>query len=378
MINDRPTILKVRLDCLYNNYKKLVASSKGKIGLAIVKANSYGLGAKVVVDYLYSKGVRHFAVATLEEALEIKEYAKESMILVLGITKVFNVKYALENNISLCVTSKKWLEEVIEIIEKEEKSNNKLRVHLKLDTGMNRIGVTNEDDMLEIVKLLFNDCIEFEGVFSHYANADGGSDDYDKKQKKSFENFLNLLNRKPKYIHLDNSAGSIKYGRENETFNLMRLGIALYGSYPSKVVKEMNKIELENVISLVSKVSYVKKVEKSEKIGYGCTYEMPETGYIATIPVGYADGVLRRSQGFRVKINNEDCEIVGRVCMDQLMVRCSNKVKEGDEVLFFGELNGNYISLDDFADYQNTISYEITCCLTERVVRKYYIGDVEL
>lgn len=375
MINDRPTYLRVNLDAVLNNYKKLRDLNPGKIGLAIVKANSYGLGSKVIADYLYKNGVRHFATATLEEALELKDVVKESMVLVLGVTNPKNVKYAVENDISLTCPSKEWFEETLKEL---EKIDDKLKFHIKIETGMNRIGISDEKELMEIHNLFYSEKTEFEGIFSHYSNADGEDNEYDDYQTANFNRLVELFKLKPKYIHIDNSAGVIKYNDRNDICNLTRIGIALYGCYPSSNIKKLNKVSLEPVVSLVSKVTHVKKIPKGTKVGYGISYEALEDEYIATIPIGYADGLLRRAQGFKLNVAGEECEIVGRVCMDQLMVRCSENIKVGDDVLVFGEYNNQQISVDDFAAYQNTISYEVFCCINKRVPRKYYINNMEL
>ena len=375
MINDRPTHLRVNLDALLTNYKKLRNLNPGKIGLAIVKADSYGLGSKVIADYLYKNGVRHFATATLEEALELKDVVKESMVLVLGVTNPKNVKYAVENDISLTCPSKEWFEETLKELEKVD---GKLKFHIKLETGMKRIGISDEKELMEIHNLFYSEKTEFEGIFSHYSNADGEDDEYDDYQIANFNRLVELFKLKPKYIHIDNSAGVIKYSDRDNICNLSRIGIALYGCYPSSNIEKLNKLSLEPVVSLVSKVTHVKKILKGIKVGYGISYEALEDEYIATIPIGYADGLLRRSQGFKVKVGSEECEIVGRVCMDQLMVRCSKNTKVGDDVVFFGEYNKQKVSIDDFAAYQNTISYEVFCCINKRVPRKYYINNMEL
>ena len=375
MINDRPTHLRVNLDALLTNYKKLRNLNPGKIGLAIVKADSYGLGSKVIADYLYKNGVRHFATATLEEALELRDVVKESMVLVLGVTNPKNVKYAVENDISLTCPSKEWFEETLKEL---EKIDGKLKFHIKIETGMNRIGISDEKELMEIHNLFYSGKTEFEGIFSHYSNADGEDNEYDDYQTANFNRLVELFKLKPKYIHIDNSAGVIKYSDRDDICNLSRIGIALYGCYPSSNIERLNKLSLEPVASLVSKVTHVKKVPKGTKIGYGISYETQEDEYIATIPIGYADGLLRRAQGFKLNVAGEECEIVGRVCMDQLMVRCSENIKVGDDVLVFGEYNNQKISVDDFAAYQNTISYEVFCCINKRVPRKYYINNMEL
>ena len=375
IMKDRPTKLRVDLDALLNNYNKLNSLNIEKIGLAVVKADSYGLGAKVIARHLYENGVRHFATATLEEALELKDIIKDSMILVLGVINPLNVKYAVENNISLTCPSREWLEDALLQIQGFDK---KLKIHVKIDTGMGRIGASELEELEEINNLLASEKIDFEGIFSHYSNADGENDNYDNYQTENFERSIKVFTHKPKYIHIENSAGTVKYSDREDQYNLSRIGITLYGCYPSENIEKLDKIKLESVASLVSKVTHVKKFSKGQRLGYGISYEAKEDEYIATIPVGYADGILRRAQGFKIKVGSENCEIVGRVCMDQLMVRCSESIKVGDDVLIFGENNGQKISVDDFATYQDTISYEIFCCINKRVPRVYYKNKMEL
>ena len=375
MINDRPTKLKVNLDALLKNYNKAKDLNKQKVIIAVVKADSYGLGARVIADHLYRNGVRHFATATLEEALELKDVIFDSMVLVLGVTSPKNVKYALENNVSLTCPSKEWLEDCLSEL---HDIDGKLKIHVKIETGMGRIGISNEEELVEIDNLLSSEKIDFEGIFSHYSNADGSDNNYDEYQTENFNERIKLFENKPKYIHIGNSASTVKYSDRKDQYNMTRLGISLYGCYPSENIEKLDKIKLDPVVSLVSKVTHVKKLLKGEKLGYGVSYEVKQDEYIATVPIGYADGILRRAQGFKIKVGSEDCEIVGRVCMDQLMVRCSENTKVGDDVLFFGENNGQKISVDDFAAYQDTISYEIFCCINKRVPRIYYKNKMEL
>ena len=374
MINDRPTKLIVNLDAVLNNYKKFVELAGDKKVIAVVKANSYSLGADKILELLYDNGARYFAVATLEEAIELRKKIKDGLILVLGVTNPLNVNYAIENNVSLCCPSEDWLTQAISAV----KNNSKLKVHVKLETGMNRIGIFDKEELRHVDNLLKSEKIIFEGVFSHFAQADGENNIYDNQQIDKFNDLLSTFTKKPTYIHLDNSAGTIKYHNCHADYQLVRVGISLYGEYPSSNIEKLYVIKLETVASLVSKVTHVKKIKKGSKVGYGSTYEAKEDEYIATIPIGYADGLLRRAQGYKIIVGDELCEIVGRVCMDQLMVRCSENIKVGDDVIFFGECNNKKLSIDDFADYQNTISYEILCAIHTRVPRVYLSNGKEI
>lgn len=374
MIQDRQTYLKVELDNILHNYNAIKSSLTNKDIMAVVKADAYGLGAKVVVKYLYENNVRIFGVATLEEALEIKEVANDSLILVLGVINPKNIHYAIDNDISLCCPSLDWLKEVVEQLKTTTK---KLKLHLKIDSGMRRIGVSTEKEIKEVNKLLNNNQIELEGIFTHYANADAEDNFYDLFQKEQFTKLASHIDKKAKYIHQENTAATMRYAKDKSDFNLVRVGISLYGAYPSNAIKLCTNTKIKNVSSLFSEVVSVKKIDSHLKVGYGCTYESEREEYIATIPIGYRDGVLRTAQGYKVLINNELCEIVGRVCMDQLMVRCSENVKVGDKVLFYGEYNNNTLLINDYAKHIGTIPYEMYCILGSRVPRKYYIDGKE-
>lgn len=375
MINDRPTYLRVDLDNILKNYNTLKKELLNKDIVAVLKADAYGHGARQVGAYLYNNGVNFFAVTMLEEALDLKSYVGDSFILVLGVINPDNIQLAIDNNISLCCPSVEWLKEAVN---KLKDCIGKVKLHLKIDSGMSRIGISTKEEAIEINELLNNEQIELEGIFTHFANADSKDLAYDNFQKEKFHYIKSFIKHKAKYIHQENSAATMKYLDADKSFNLCRVGISLYGAYPSNDIKELSRIKLENVSSLISGVIHTKKIEKSTKVGYSCTYESSQDEYIATIPIGYRDGLLRRSQGWNVIVNNELCHIVGRVCMDQVMLRCSKKVSIGDEVLFYGQNHNHFLSVEDFADYQDTISYEIFCTIGSRVPRRYFIGSEEV
>lgn len=375
MINDRQTYLKVDLDNILENYKNIKNNIKNKDIMVVIKADAYGLGATAVGKYLYDNNVRIFGVATLEEAEELRKFMPDGLVLVLGVINPKNIQFAIDNNISLCCPSLTWLEEVTKVL---NNCTGKLKLHLKIDSGMARIGVTSVEEITKVNELLKNEKIELEGVFTHYANADAEDNFYDLFQRENFEKLVNYLDVSYKYLHQENTAATMRYAKDDSKFNLVRVGISLYGTFPSKAIKNSTDIDIKNVSSLISEVVAIKKIKANNKVGYGCTYETKDDEYIATIPIGYRDGVLRLSQGYNVIINGELCEIVGRVCMDQLMVRCSEKINIGDKVLFYGELGEDKLLVNDYAKHIGTIPYEIYCILGSRVTRKYYIANKEV
>lgn len=375
MINDRPTYLKVRLDRILDNYNNIKEKLNNKEIMAVVKADAYGHGAKTVVNYLYNNGAKYFAVTTLEEALEIRKIVKKGMILVLGVTNPKNIEYAIKNEISLCCPSAYWLKSVVKNL---KNITGTLKIHLKVDSGMSRIGIVSEEEAQEVNTLIKNSNIELEGIFTHYSNSDDKDNFYDIYQRKNFEKIVKFIDVKPKYIHHENTAATMRYYNNDFNFNIARVGISLYGSYPSYEIKKMTDIKIKNVSSLISKVVHIKKIKSNTKVGYGCTYESKVSEYLATVPIGYRDGLLRFAQGYKVKINGVLCEIVGRVCMDQIMIKCPEKVFIGDNVLFYGEFGTDYLSVENYAEHIKTIPYEIYCILGERVPRRYYVGDKEV
>ena len=354
MENYRDTYAEISLQKLINNAKYIYEKSSKSI-MAIVKANAYGHGAVRVAETLEKLDfVQAFGVATLGEGMELRDAGIKKDILVLGATRADDLEVASENNISVSVFSMDFIEDI-----KNLKFKTPLKVHVKIDTGMNRIGLKDEKQFSEALLLLKNnDNFIIDGVFTHYGAADELNDTYEKQ----FEKYKTIIGEnKFKYMHAANSAGAL-YHKENFT-NIVRAGIALYGIEPNGTETTL----LQQVMSLKTKVVMVKDVKKDESIGYGFTYKVKNNCRIATLPIGYADGIIRRNQNRLVCINNNYFQIVGRVCMDQMMVKVDSSVKAGDIVEIFGE----NISLNQMAKELHTIPYEILVLLSLRINRVY-------
>lgn len=352
----RDTYAIIRLDNLVKNVEILYDKVK-KPMMAIIKANAYGHGYRQVADALKdNEHIAMYGVATLKEAVDLRNSGIDKDILVLGAIPLEDEHIAVDYDISLTMFSFDYLEE----IKKHHKGNKPVKIHIKLDTGMNRLGFKSEDEYKELMRRIDPAVFDVEGIFTHFATADEESknDEYF-KQEYMFHDIIK--NQKFKYIHCQNSAAML-YHPESIS-NLSRIGIAMYGVDPTG---EENK-ELKQVMSLYSKVAMVKRVPKGEKIGYGMTYKTSSDELIATIPIGYADGFIRANQGRNVYINGKYFPIVGRVCMDQMMVKVDETIKPHDLVEIFGE----HISLCSMAKELNTIPYEITCLISERVERIY-------
>ena len=231
-------------------------------------------------------------------------------------------------------------------------------MHIKLDTGMHRIGLMSKEELSTLLKLVDPDKFNVEGIFTHFATADGDDVAFEKQRSLFYEMIGNC---KFKYIHCCNSAAMTYH--HDEKSNMGRLGITMYGCSPNGE----EETKFKQVMSLYTKVAMIKKIPAGDQVGYGLTYTAKEDEYIATLPIGYADGFIRKNQGRKVYINGKYYEIVGRVCMDQMMVRVDEHVKIGDRVEIFGE----HISLESMAKDLDTISYEVLCLISKRVPRVY-------
>lgn len=355
MIHYRETYATIHLDYLMNNIDILYQKTQ-KPMMAIIKANAYGHGYQEIANTLKdNKKIAMFGVATLKEAIDLRKMGISKDILVLGAIPLDDVALAIDYDISLTLFSKEYLQEIMAVYN----YTRPLKVHIKIDTGMNRIGIKSKAELKSILSSQQNQ-IQIEGVFTHFATADdpAQTDAYDRQMK----NFKELIQEHTfKYIHCQNSAAMI-YHPENFS-NLSRVGIAMYGVDPA-----LCKVhDLKQVMSLYTKVIMIKKITKGESIGYGLTYTALEDEYIATLPIGYADGLLRANQGRDVYIHGRKYPIVGRICMDQTMVRVDENVSVHDRVEIFGE----HISLIDMAKELDTIPYEIMCLVSERVEREY-------
>ncbi|MDD8049372.1 MAG: alanine racemase [Thomasclavelia sp.] len=351
----RDTYAVVDLKKLKYNVEK-VHSEFNKPLMAVIKANAYGHGYKEVASYLNDLDyIKMYAVATLPEAIKLRENNINKGILILGAvpTSKEEIDLAIKYDITLTMVSLEYMHVLEKLID-----DKPLKVHIKLDTGMHRIGLTSKEEFEELLKTIDKNKFVVEGVFTHFATADGDEKEYQKQYNK----FYDIVgDHKFKYIHCCNSA-AMHYHHDDKS-NLGRIGITMYGCDPAG--NENN--DFKQVMSLYTKVVLVKKIHKGDKIGYGLTYKASEDEFIATLPIGYADGFIRANQGRKVYINGKYYEIVGRVCMDQMMVRVDESIKVGDKVEIFGD----HISLESMAKDLNTISYEILCLISDRVERIY-------
>ncbi|WP_258000519.1 alanine racemase [Bacillus sp. Marseille-P3661] len=366
----RDTWVEVNLDCIYENVtnmKKHLPSETDII--AVVKANGYGHGAVQVAETALAAGANWLAVALLDEALELRANGILAPILVLGWTRPQDVQIAQQQNITLTVFQREWLEVAGSYLN----ANSYVNFHLKLDTGMGRIGVREKAELDAFLKYIKeHPQFVMTGVFTHFATADELDLSYFHEQYNRFVKFLEWVKehkRNQLLIHCANSATGLRF--PEKTFNAVRFGIAMYGLTPSPDIKNQLPFQLKEAFSLKSKLVHIKRLGVGEKISYGSTYETKKNEWIGTIPIGYADGWIRKLKYANVLVDGEFCPIVGRICMDQMMVRLPKELPVGTDVTLIGEQGKHTISVDDVAKQLDTINYEIPCIITSRVPRVY-------
>lgn len=365
---------RIDLDAIEYNIEKMKENLPEDTKLIVVsKADCYGHGALQTTSLLSLKEyVWGFAVATLDEAIVLRRGGITKPILVLGC--IFPEQWidALENNIRITV----YTEELTKVLsDLAVKIGRKAYVHVKLDTGMGRIGFTpgkEGADKIEEISKLPN--IVMEGLYTHFSKADEGDKSYTMKQMEAYTWMKEELTGRGitfSYYHCCNSAGIIDLKGAGQ--NLSRAGISTYGMYPSEEVHKEN-VDLKPALELISHVAFVKWVDEGEMISYGGTYVTKRRTKIATIPVGYGDGYPRSlsNKGYML-IHGKKAPIIGRVCMDQCMVDVTEieDVKFGDEVVLVGRDGDEYLSVETLSRLSDRFNYEFVCLMGKRIPREY-------
>lgn len=362
---------KINLDAITHNINMVKQKVKeGTKIMAVVKADAYGHGAVTIAKHLENE-VDYFGVADIFEALELRKNGIKNSILLLSFTAPEFFEAVVKNDICATVFD---LDSAIALSKTAEKNKTIARIHIAVDTGMSRIGYALCDESIEQIEKINNlNNIKIEGIFSHYATADESDKKEALKQKENFEWFLEKLNTKGVEIpikHLSNSAGIMEM---NTDFNMVRAGIITYGLYPSEEV-EKKDFPIIPAMQIVTHISFVKTVKKGQGISYGLTFRPDTDITVATLPIGYADGYPRAlSNKASVLINGKECRILGRVCMDQMMVDVTGlNVKVLDEVIIVGQDGQKCISVEDLAAMAGSFNYEFVCGIGRRVPREYY------
>lgn len=366
----RPTIVTVSRKAIQDNVKNhLKQLPKNTELVAVVKANGYGHGSIEVLREAINAGAKWAAIATINEALELRDAGFTIPILLLGTWNYKAIPYFYKLNLVPTIFSL----EVAQLLNEYSKEHHSIPVHLKIDTGMGRIGLSSEEIEIFLNEPKYNSHLQIDGVISHFSSADEGNPQFSNQQIQKFNQHLKQVRKQhsPKWIHLANSAGITDFTLPE--CNLFRLGIGLYGQPASSDLQ--TPIPLNEAIRWTTEIEHLKCVPTGTPISYGRTFITQRETKVAVLPLGYADGFSRSlsNQG-EVLVQGERAPIIGRVCMDMTMIDVTDikNVKLHDEVVLIGQQKEKYISATEMASLLNTINYEITCSISSRVPRIYY------
>ncbi len=371
----RRTWVEIDLDAIKHNYMEIKNVTDTKI-CCVIKADAYGHGA-VALARIYEKiGAEYFGVSNIDEALQLRKQNIKVPILIFGYSPAIDASVLSCEDISQCVYS---LEYAKALSEQCVAQNVKAKIHIKIDTGMSRLGFffqnpeRDKEALSEIREVCQLPNLIPEGIFTHFAVSDEGTDEFTLKQLENFKKAIDELSDiNFKYKHCANSAASLDFS--NSYFDMIRAGIILYGLEPSSQIR--NKINLKPALSLKSLISHIKTIEKGSTVSYGRSYTAEKKMKIATVPIGYADGYTRilAERDTQALIKGKRRKIIGRICMDQMMLLLEDEddFKIGDTVVLIGESGDDFISVDEIAQKRDTINYEVVCDLGARVPRVYY------
>lgn len=343
----RQTYEEINPKALESNVKSIISqSSEYKYHIGVVKANCYGLGLKCIKSIIKG-GANYLAVSSLEEALSIRKITKEKILILEPINPKY-ISLAKENNITLTISSLEYLNNV---------KDQEFTCHIKINTGMNRLGINSKEEFDEVYNIIMNSNITLEGIYTHIYKASDSK--CTNNQFKKFEYITSDidLNTIP-IVHIPNSETIFNY-KKKPYINGCRMGIIMYGF--------SNDIKLNSVFSLISKVIEIKHIHSGDTVGYDGKYTATGDESIAVLPIGYADGILRHNSGRNVYINGKEYKIVGNICMDMLFVKVDDDVKVNDEAYIIKDND----HINQIASYLDTINYEVMCSISDRVVREY-------
>ncbi|MFB1051760.1 alanine racemase [Paraliobacillus sp. JSM ZJ581] len=366
-VSYRPAWIEVDLDAINYNINQLKRHLPTNTEIfAVVKANGYGHGDVEIAKAALEAGASMLAVALLEEAIHLRKSGILAPILVLGWVDPVYAPVAVKHDITLTFFQKSWLEKV-----KQSSFIGKLSLHLKLDTGMGRLGVTTKTELETLLALCNDPRLQLKGAFTHFSTADEKDLTYYDRQQLNWADFQQTLQayKSDLTLHMGNSAASMRFPKEMN--HAVRFGISMYGLYPSSIIKKEKPIDLLPAMSLHTKLIHVKQVPAGRSISYGATYTTDKPEWIGTIPLGYADGIDRRLTGMDVLIKGRKLPIVGKICMDQCMIKLDQSYAIGTQVTLIGKQFDEEITMDEIAERLETINYEIACMLSDRIPRIY-------
>ncbi|GAB4074263.1 alanine racemase [Barrientosiimonas marina] len=365
----RPTWAEVNLEAIGENIGQMIDKLPENCSMiAVVKADAYGHGAVEVSKKALASGAKMLAVALLEEALALREAGITAPILVLGSIMPRDVPVAVQQDLTLTCFETDWIREVNQL-----DLPSPVNVHMKWDTGMGRAGLRTQEELDEVAEAMqVSRSVQLTGIYTHFATADEAGLTYFAMQENRFAELWERFKAvwyEPVMVHTGNSAASIRF--PDHMYDGIRFGISMYGIYPSDAVRDEQTIDLEPAFSLHSRLTYVKKVAAGESISYGASYTAAAEEFIGTVPIGYADGWIRKLQGMDVLVDGKRMPIVGRITMDQTMIKLDQAYPAGTKVTLIGRQASDIIEADDIAAKLDTISYEVPCMIAERVPRIY-------
>lgn len=370
----RPTYAIVDIKAIKSNVRNIKESLPAHtMFCAVDKADGYGHGSVMTAKAALEAGADWIAVAIPEEGVPLREEGIKTPILVLGPSNLSQWRLAAELDLSMMVASEDCVQ-CAGIVSRE--TGKTMKLHLKVDTGMNRIGVRSEEELARMLDMIEAEPgLMLEGLMTHFAVADEADKAYTAMQNEKFQQYAEQVKQRgfTPILHAANSGGAIDC--PGTAYDMVRTGIAMYGCYPSDEV--CRNIKLRPAMSLHTQISFIKAVEAGSKISYGCTFTAPKEMRIATLPIGYADGFNRLlSNRGEVLIRGRRARVVGRVCMDQILVDVTDieGVKLHDEAVCIGKQGRDEITVEEIAKLCGTINYEILCAISPRVPRLYIEG----
>lgn len=358
----RDAWLEINLDYLSHNiklFKDFLPSDK-KL-MAVVKADAYGHGVSMILPTILSSGIDMLGVASIDEALDLRTAGAECEILVLGAPPIWAFESAIQNDISISIFNEDHLKAAKQIF---ERTSIAPKVHIKIDTGMNRIGIKAKDSVDFIKKVQNCDFVKLEGIFSHLANCD--SEEKTKIQLDLWENIFSQIEKKGLLIHIQNSVGALCYDCNS---NVIRLGGMIYGLKSPFPKFCPQPFEIKPILGLKARISNIHTIKKGEGVSYSHNFIAQKDTVVATIPIGYADGIDRRLSGkIYGVINGKKVPQIGNITMDQMMFDITEVEMQVGETI---SLLDKETSIDNWAELLNTINYELTCRLKVRLPRLY-------
>lgn len=366
-LKSRDTWIEIDLEKFEKNMEYIIERADGKILWPAVKSNAYQHGIDGLFDTFIKKGIHHFCVAYIDEAIHLQKLADKNgekiSILIFGDVPIDYLD-KMRKNWYLTIATDEYAELIM-----QSKNIEKFKVHIKVDSGMNRRGFKTKEDFQKVVSdLIESDSVEIKGLYSHFATADNEPNEFFKKEQlQKFNEITKEYRDMFTYIHFQNSHGLMTLKNDEVVdYNGARPGAICYGL-------SVDNARIKPIASLYTRIMDVKEISKGEFVGYNITFEAPADGYIAVLPIGYADGIWRSNTGNTVYIDSVPVPIVGRICMEQCMIYTTDAelLKCGKRVTFFNEK----FPIQLMAKYNETIDYEIMCSLSSRIPRKYVKGS---